>query len=184
MAYVSIVADIPGRTIGSLRKDCDRTSKQESMRQLLTELQGVLGGTRKGHVRASLGSVRSSTTIGCDVSDAVDGTDDVTIAGVTFSVVASPDSSGEEIDGGTTDLEFATNLAAAINAHATLSKIVFAVSDGVDTVTVYSIYPGPVGDLILLTETGNGFTLGAANLENGASDETDAYAFGYDPANA
>lgn len=183
MPYVSIVLDIPGRTIGSLRADNDRTSKQESMAQLMHEINGVVGGMRKGHIRACLASVRASATVTCDFASVVDGTDDVTIGGTTLSVEASP--SGEtQFDGGSSDATLTDNLAAAVNGNSTIQKFCFAVSDGASVVTLYSVFPGPIGNLITLAETGNGFTISGANFASGASDEVDSYAFGYDPATA
>jgi uncharacterized protein YaaW (UPF0174 family) len=64
-----------------------------------------------------------------------------------------------------TDIEGAAALVTAIANHSILKQIVYGVSDGVDTVTVYSVLPGPIGEAITLAEAGNGITLGGAVLE-------------------
>lgn len=182
MPLIALVVDLPDRSIGDLRNDCDHTDKVKSMRGILKMINASMGPMQRADIRACLATARASQTVGCDISDAVDGTDDITIGGTTLSVEASP--SGEaQFDGGTTDAEFAANLSAAINANSTLQKIVFAIDDGVDEVTIYSVYPGAIGHLITLTESGNGFTLGAAALADGDADEVDFYEFGYDPDN-
>lgn len=183
MSYSTLILEVPDRSIATLRSALDRTSKAESMRLQLNELQAVMLGVRRGHVHCNLANVRASQTVTCDVSAAVDATDDITIggsAGGTLSVEAAP-SGEDEFDGGATDTEFADNLVAAVNAHSAISKLVFAVRTDTDVVTLYSIFPGPIGNLITLSETGNGMTLGAAALAGGAADEVDSYQFGYDP---
>jgi hypothetical protein len=179
-AHVNLTIETPDVPIASLRDSIDRTDKFRVLRAIVTLVQAIGMGIKRGYVRVCIASATASQTIGCDQSDAVDGTDTVTIAGTTLEVEAAPADQDEFLKGDT-DIEFAANLAAAINAHTTLQKIVRAESDGVDTVTVYSKYPGPIGNLIALTEAGDGFTLGGAVLAGGASDEHDGYQFGYDP---
>ena len=183
MPHVTVTIEDTDSFIADLRRELDLPDKESSARALSDYLRSVAGPQRRGYVRACIASATASQTVHCDQSDAVDGTDDITIAGQTISVEASPSGEGQ-MDSGTTDAEFADNLASKINAHSTMSKMVWADSDGVDTVTVYSVFPGPIGNFVALTETGNGFTLGGANLASGASDEVDGYELGYNPASS
>ena len=176
--FYTLICETDLESIGQLRNELDKgTDKYAAMRGWLNQLNKTVGGFTRTIVRANLATVAASGTIGCDFSDAVDGTDDVTIGPTTLSVEASP-SGEDQFDSGATDIAFAANLTTAINDHSVLSKIVKAATDGVDTVTVTCLFPGIIGNEIALTETGNGFTLGAAALASGASDEMDKHAFG------
>jgi len=181
MPHVTITVETNDYFIADLRLLLDKTQKRDSVRAHSDFLRQFVGGARRGYARACIASAVASGTVTCDFDSVVDGTDDITIGGTALSVEASP--SGEsQFDGGTTDAELATNLAAAINAHSVLGKIVWADVTSSDVVTIYSKYPGPIGNLVTLAESGNGFTLGAAALASGASDEVDEYQLGYDPA--
>jgi len=183
-AHMTLTFETPDRAIDTLRDEIDVADEPEKTRRAISELHAALTGTRRGYVRLVLATAAASQTVTCDQSAAVDGTDDITIgaaAGDTISVEAAP-SGEDEMDSGTTDAEFADNLAVAVNAHSVISKLVYAVSDGVSVVTLYAVMPGPVGNLISLTETGSGFVVGAALLAGGASDEVDGLGFGYNPA--
>jgi len=182
-AYLTVVAALQDRTIDSLRNELDGHQREEAVRRAITEINSVASMARRGYIYETLHSVTASTTVACDQSAAVLDTDDITIGGTvggTISVATTP-ATEDDMALGSTDIEFAANLVAAINAHSTISKLVYAVSDGVDTVTVYSIHPGPIGNLITMAETGSGFVLGAAVLEDGAGDEVDGLSFGYNP---
>ncbi len=156
------------------------SSKRTVMRELVNYVNGVQGGVRRAHVRAQVFSAFASETVACDQSAAVDGTDELTIGTVVLAVEASP-ANENQFAKGASDIAFAANLAAAINAHSILSLFVKAESDGVDTVTITCLYGGPIGDAIPLAETGNGFTLGGAALDGGdqAVDQGLTFEFGY-----
>lgn len=158
------------------------TNKRTTLREVSNYVNGLQGGARKAHVRVQLFSAFASQTVACDQSDAVDGTDELTIGTIVLAVEAAP-STENQFEKGASDIEFAANLAAAINAHSVLSLFVKAESDGVDTVTITCLYGGPVGDAIPLAETGNGFTLTGAALDGGdqSVDEQQAFVFGYEP---
>jgi hypothetical protein len=180
MAHVTVTLETEQIPIATLRRMLDKTDKRLSVRGIYELLRQTQAGIKRGHVRACIASTAASQTVTCDYDSVVDGTDDITIGGTTLSVEASP--SGEaQFDGGTTDAELATNLAAAINGNSTINKLVRATASS-DVVTITCVYPGPIGNLVTLAETGNGFTLGAAALASGASDEVDSYQFGFTPS--
>ena len=183
MPHLTVTVEFPSKLIAGMRNKLDVQPKGRAIREVMTALRGLLHPSyaNRGLARVCIASACASQTVNCDYSDAVDGTDDITIGGTTLSVEASP-ATEDEFDSGTDDAEFADNLAAAINAHSVLSKIVRATSDGVSDVTITSLYPGPIGNLILLAESGNGLTLGDTALAGGASDEVDSHAFGYVPS--
>jgi len=130
-------------------------------------LSAVQSGHRRGIIRTQLASVAASQTIGCDESDSVDGTDTITIGATTLDVEASPVDE-DDFATGATDITFAANLATAINDHSVAGELYYAVSDGIDTVTVTARTAGLLGNEVALAEVGNGFTLGAAALAGGA----------------
>lgn len=171
-------------TLAELRRDVDKDTKHEAMTGLITELRHVMNGTERGYVRIQLASAVASATVTMDQSAAVNDTDDIAIGGSTggtLSVVETP-ADEDSFASGSTDTEFADNLVAAINAHSTISKLVWAKRTDTAVVTIYSVVPGTIGNLITLTETGSGMALSAAALGSGAGDEVDGYQFGYDPA--
>jgi hypothetical protein len=181
MPHATITVESNDLKIADLRAMLDKQNKRDSVLAFAELLRAGAAGVRRCYMRANLASEVASGTVTCDQSAAVDATDDITIGGTTLSVEETP-ADTSEFDSGTTDAEFADNLAAAINANATISKMVWAVSDGASVVTIYSVFPGPIGNLVTLAETGNGMTLSGANLSSGASDEVDTYQFGYDPS--
>lgn len=190
MAHVNLTLEIPGKGVEDLRAMLDfgvlASGRRQSMRNLrktLALFKGVLVGAYRGYIRTTLCTARASATITGTAAGVAPG-DLVVIAGTTLTNAASPASEDEFADSATT-ATLAANLAAAINVHSVLQKIVFAVvttaASGV--VTVYSKYPGPIGNLITLTETG-GYSVSAAALAGGSGDEMDDYQKGYDPSTA
>ena len=147
------------------------TNRRTRLQKFLRFMEGVAGGIRSTSVegvKMMVGDVFASMTIGCDVSDAVDDTDTITIGPVTIATVAAP-ATEDEISSPATDILYAAELAAAINAHSVLSNLVEAVSDGIDTVTVTARLPGKIGNEIAVTEAGNGYTLSGAVLAGGTN---------------
>lgn len=155
-------------------------SKRTVMREVGNYINGLQGGVRRALVNVQCFDAFASQTVGCDESDTVDGTDELTIGTVVLAVEAAPASESEFLKGAT-DIAMAANLAACINAHSVLSIFLRAESDGVDTVTITCLYGGPIGDAIPLAETGNGFTLGGTALDGGdqPADENQEFEFGY-----
>lgn len=168
-AHAVIVIDLEKGSRKDLIRKIFKGNRWRDVRGSLPLIGGILGGAFGATVRMMCvegASARASQTIGCDQSDAVDGTDEVVIAGVTLAVEAAP-ANENQFAKGADDIEFAANLAAAINAHSVLSTLFDATSDGVDTVTVTALLPGLVYNQVAITETGNGFTLGGAALTGG-----------------
>lgn len=182
MPNLRIELEMGELTSTDLQNRTERADKWDAMAQCMLLLKAVAGGNRNAVLHTQVCGAIAGVLIGCDVSDAVDGTDDLTIAAgattATISVEASP-SGEDQMDGGTTDAEFADNLAAAINAHSVLSTFVRAVSDGVSAVAVYALTAGPIGHGVTLSKTGNGFTLGGAALAGGTASAPMEYGFGY-----
>lgn len=175
--YFMLAAKCIDRSSAVLRAKLDRQTARQQIGAYSKYLNGINGGSHRAAVVTTLAATAASQTIGCDQSDAVDGTDDITIGSQTLSVEAAPADEDAFLQGAT-DIAFAANLAAAINAHSELSKIVTAASDGVDTVTITCRWPGILGNEVALTESGNGFTLGAAALAGGTQDEVDEFGKG------
>lgn len=87
-------------------------------------------------------------------------TNTLVIGGVTLTCVNSGATS-VQFNKGTTDTLTAVNLAAAINALTTINKVVQATSAAA-VVTIASLIPGTIGNLITLSAGGGTITVGAA----------------------
>lgn len=87
-------------------------------------------------------------------------TNTLVVGGVTLTCVNSGATS-VQFNKGTNDTGTATNLAAAINALTTINKVVQATSSGA-VVTIASLYPGTIGNLITLSAGGGTITVAAA----------------------
>lgn len=181
MPHVTVTMELPSRQIASLRTQLDRTDKNVAVRGLMNVMRGMLSPeyANRGYLRACIASDCATATVTCAYASAVDNTDTVTIGGTALTARTSATLTSE-FTIGASNSAMATNLAAAINANATLQKIVRATASGA-VVTITSVYPGPIGNLITLAESGNGMTISGAALASGASDEVDGYAFGYTP---
>lgn len=179
--HVTATFYLPDDLIATVRSRITRQPKGDAMRGLQNEINSLNSLARRGKARVFVASATASQTVTCSYSGVVNGTDELTIAGTVLAVEASPANQSEFLKG-SSDATFAANLAACINAHTTLNKIVnAAVTTGASgIVTIYANVPGPIGNLVTLAKTGNGFTIGAATLANGASDAVKEHVFGYD----
>lgn len=182
-SLIVVVQD--SRSATQLARDIDKSDKNNAAKAVLNYLKRAFGGFGGAFVTTQVASAFAVGYVDCDNSDAVNGTDELVIAGAvgaTLAVEASPANQNEFLKGAT-DASFATNLAAAINAHTTLSKLVraYVATSPTNRCHIVARQPGLAGNLITLSETGNGFVLSAAALAGGASDEVDSFAFGYDP---
>lgn len=135
--------------------------------RLLNYLAGVVGG-KSGHLTVSVEdstAAKASAEITVSQADAV-ADDTVTIGGVVLTAKSSG-ASTDEFNIGASDAALATNLAAAINAQATLSQVVTA-SSAADVVTVTCNYPGVVGNIITLaTDNATAFDLNSETALSG-----------------
>lgn len=100
-------------------------------------------------------------------------TDAITIGTTTFTATSTPTLSTDwEIDGASDTLD-AASLAAAINAHATVSQIVTA-SSATNVVTITAKQKGVVGNFIPLSSADATITASAAFLTGGTGGVTEA----------
>lgn len=87
-------------------------------------------------------------------------TNTLVIGGVTITAVNSSPSSVQFLVGAT-DTITAANAVTTINALTTLNKVVQASSSG-EVITIVSLIPGTIGNLITLSAGGGTITVGAA----------------------
>ncbi len=106
-------------------------------------------------------------------------TDAITIGTVTLTASSTPGADEWEIDGASDALD-AASLAAAINAHSVLSKIVKATVAS-NVVTVTALAKGVVGNQIPISSADATITASGTFLEDGAGgvdEDGTSYAFG------
>lgn len=133
--------------------------------------KAINSGNKDANIKVSYSAsspVQASATATC-ASVAVD--DTITIGKTTLTAKASPANEDQFSQAGT-DTADGASLAAAINAHSVLSKLVYATAaTGVVTITAHSY--GSVGNHIVLTSS-NGTRLavtGSGYLASGAGGE-------------
>lgn len=154
----------------------DRGNAKKSLTSVINYMRGILGGIRRARVLACVSSAFASAT--CTIVNAsVAQNDTVVVGGVTFTA-RTTGATGAQFNIGATATATALNLCAAVNAHATASKLVRA-TNVAGVVTFAAQIPGTAGNFIPLTKTGTGFTLSGAVLAGGLSDEVDTYNFGH-----
>jgi hypothetical protein len=146
------------------------SADQEGLQKLCNFLEAAKTGCEPCSIdvqTSSVDPVAASGTITC-ATVAADAT--VTIGAVTLTAKASPSGENEFSQAGS-DSADATALAAKINAHSVLSKIVSAAA--VDAiVTVTCLAKGLVGNQIPLSETGSTITVSAPFLAGGTGGAT------------
>lgn len=87
-------------------------------------------------------------------------TDTIVIGGVTLTATSGT-ATATQFKVGASNTATAASLAAAINADTRMNKVVQATSVGA-VVTIACIYPGTIGNLVTLSQTGGHITVGAA----------------------
>lgn len=145
----------------------------ETVKQRLAQFfRDLQSGTTRANIDIYEGSaapVAASATL--TLVSAV-ATDEITIGPVTFTATSTPSAETDwEIDGAT-DADDATSLAAAINAHSTVSQVVTA-SAASNVVTVTCNFKGVVGNFINISSADATITASAANLGSGAGVTSD-----------
>jgi phage tail sheath gpL-like len=153
----------------------------ESLQAIQNHLTALASGNAKGKVYAQSASADPVAASGTWTLASVIATDTASVGGVTFTFTSSPVAETDvEVDGADNTADAAA-LAAAVNAHSTISKIVTATSSGA-VVTVTAKQRGVVGNFIqftdgdsTITSSGSGYLAGGTG---GASDAEAAFNFG------
>ena len=135
----------------------------------LTNIINLLEGVQQGAYTASIDvhqTVEDSVAATGTITLATAAADDtVVIGGVTLTAKAAPANEAQFSQAGT-DTQDAASLAAAINVHSVLGRHFIATS-ALGVVTVTSLVKGRLGNLIVMTKTGEPITLSAATLTGG-----------------
>jgi phage tail sheath gpL-like len=172
----SLILTVKGADVTALKKAS--TLKNEGVQGIINHLAALASGANPGTIYAQSSAsnpVAASGTITL-VSCA---TDTVTIGGVAFTGSSTPSGDEQFETDGSNDAD-ASALAAKINAHPTLSKVVAATVAN-NVVTVTCLVRGVVGNFIALSETGSTITVSGATLSGGtggATDSESSWAFG------
>lgn len=152
----------------------------EALQEVCNLLDALATGTAKGTVYVQSGSASPAAASGTFTLVSAVATDAITIGPVTFTATSSPSAETDwEIDGAD-DTADAAALAAAINAHSTVSQVVTATS-AAGVVTVTAKQRGVVGNYINISSADATITASGANLTGGTGGATDAeaaHAFG------
>lgn len=132
------------------------SQSSENMNRLINLLSGLSCGALLGNVYVSGSSTATTVRASGTITLVSCATDTVTVGKTTFTGTGTPTLSTHfETDG--TDTADAAALAAAINAHADTSKVVYATS-ALGVVTVTALVHGTIGNHIVLSETGSTMT--------------------------
>lgn len=149
--------------------DASQYTESNSPQKCLLNASKLLAALASGSVvgnayvqRSSSDPVAASGTF--TIASAV-ATDAITIGTVTLTASSTPGADEWEIDGSGNAAD-AASLAAAINAHATLSKVVVASSSGA-VVTVTALQRGLVGNQIPISSADATITASGAFLTGG-----------------
>ncbi len=119
----------------------------------------IAGGMETADVEVQLGGTTAVRAAGTLTLGAVAGAVGGTIGGTLVTVATTG-----------TAANTAGLLAAAINAHATVSKKVYAVAAG-NVVTLRAVSPGVLGNGVTLAASGTGMTASGGTLTGGAGDD-------------
>jgi len=131
--------------------------------RLMQYVRSLMGGARSAalHIKVNAVKATGTVTLASFVAD-----DTVTINGVVLTGKASP--AGEaQFAVGVSDTADAAALAAAINAHSTLSLMVVA-SSALGVVTLTAILPGYLGNAVTLAISAHG-SVSAARMAGGTN---------------
>lgn len=151
-------------------KDTSAFAKADQDQQNLVKGINLLSGIVSGALNAVLDIQYSSddpvAASGTFTLTSAIATDAITIGTVTLTASSTPANENQwEIDGADDDAD-ATALAAAINAHSTLSKVVSA-SASANVVTVSALQKGVVGNQIPISSADATIVASGSFLENG-----------------
>lgn len=166
MSFQRIIVDAP-ETAVNLNSIIDlKGDKRVALKNIATYFTSLAGGVRSGAVSVSLGAVQATGAV--TFTGAPTAAQTVTIGNVVFTARASGATGNEFNIGGTIAIS-ATNLAAAINASASLAGRITATSNA-GVVTLTSVVPGVIGNSLALTNTlSNASVTAFANGADGTS---------------
>lgn len=185
--FLTFTVELPNKGVVSLRREIQSYSggtarthmKREAVRALMNIQRGMLAMTKENLAYARF-AVATACATGTATLASVADSDTIVVGGTTLTAKTTP-SGSSQWKRGVSNTADAAALAACINANTTTNKIVRATSSGA-VVTITSLYPGPIGNLVTLSQTGGTMTLSPATaLGSGASDAVDGYDFGYTP---
>jgi hypothetical protein len=153
--------------------DIVTAESKTTMANVLAYLKGVAGGASDAAVDFQQDPADPVAASGTFTLASVQADDAVTIGTVTLTGKASPSGENQWATGGADDTADAVTLAAAINAHSVLGKVVTASSaDAVVTVTCK--VKGVVGNQIPTSETGTTITVSGTFLTGGTGGHANA----------
>lgn len=139
---------------------------KEGCRALKNYLARISTGQTRAKIDVQSGDAAPVAASGTFTLASVIATDACTIGTTTFTFTSSPTLSTDvEVDGADNTADAAA-LAAAINAHATVSQIVTASSDGA-VVTITAKQKGVVGNFIPISDADSTITTSGAFLTGG-----------------
>lgn len=140
---------------------------QMNMQRICNLLNGLKAGALRGEVVISTSSADPVAASGTLTLTSAVATDKVTIGAVDLTASSTPANENEwEIDGAD-DAADAAALAACINAHSVLSKVVSAESSS-NVVTITALIPGVMGNQIPLSSADSTIVASASFLASGA----------------
>lgn len=146
-------------------------NKEQARRNVIQILKGI-GPIYQGSIRLQSAATAPVAASGTFTLVSVPEDDAVTIGAVTLTAKASPSGENQWSQAGS-DTADAAALAAKINAHSVLSKVVVA-SSAAGVVTVTCLTPGVVGNQIAISETGSSITASGSFLSGGTGGAQDA----------
>jgi hypothetical protein len=146
---------------------------RENLNRVMNIAKGILSGIHLGAAYIQSSSSDPVSASGTLTLVSAIATDAITIGTVTLTASSTPANENQwEIDGAS-DTADAASLAAAINAHTVLGKIVSATS-ALGVVTVSSLQKGVVGNFIPLSSADATITASGAFLTGGTGGATSA----------
>lgn len=149
------------------------TKDREAAIELSAFFKNLSSKAHRGTIDVQTGSAAPVAASGTLTLVSAIATDAITIGTTTFTATSTPSLSTDwEIDGASDTLD-AASLAAAINAHATVSQIVTATSAS-NVVTITAKQKGVVGNFIPLSSADATITASGAFLTAGAGGVTEA----------
>lgn len=143
------------------------------MKNITSFFEDIQRGVWKSNLTVIQGGVNATGTA---LFASVVATNTLVIGGVTLTAVASGATS-VQFNVGSSDTETASNAVTAINALTTINKVVQATSSGA-TITITSLIPGTIGNLITLSTNSAGTITVGASLSGGTDGSKGVIAHG------